>query len=103
MPIRWNALKVREATDMIEDLVNKAAEPLEQIRVVAKEARKIANLPQYVDQDFVRLLGEIDRAIGGSQYEPVGRLRACVEAIRKSIPERALKVASKTTLQQNML
>jgi hypothetical protein len=30
---------------------------------------------------------EIDRAIGGSQFEPVGRLRSGIAAIRKDLPE----------------
>jgi len=89
MPIRWSALKVSEAASMIEDFVNQAAEPLEQARIAASEARKIDNLPEYVDQYFMRLLGEIERAIGGSQLEPVGRLKAAIEAIRKAIPKQA--------------
>jgi len=91
MPIRWSALKVSEAAGMIEEYVNQAAEPLEQARIVAQEARQIANLPQYVDQDISRLIGEIDRAIGGSQWEPVGRLRSCIAAIRKSLPDGSIE------------
>ena len=86
MPIRWSALKVSEAADMIEGYVKQAVEPLEQARLVAGEARKIANLPQYLDQDFCRLLGEIGRAIGGDHFEPVGRLRSAIESIRKALP-----------------
>ena len=41
VPIRWSALKVSEAADKIEELINQAAEPLEQARIVAREARKI--------------------------------------------------------------
>lgn len=91
MPVRWSALKVSEAADMIEEFVNQAAEPLEQAKIVAREARKIENLPQYVDQYFARLLGEIDRAIGGSQWEPDGRLRSGIKAIRDSIPSQAME------------
>jgi hypothetical protein len=91
MPIRWSALKVTEATAMIEEFVNQAAEPLEQARIVATEARKIDNLPQYVGQHLCRVIGEIDRAIGGSQFEPTGRLRAGIEAIRKDIPGQAIE------------
>ncbi len=91
MPIRWSALKVSEAADTMEEFVNEAAEPLEQVRIVAGEARKIANLPQYIDQDLTRIIGEIDRAIGGSQFEPVGRLRAGIAAIRKDLPEGSVK------------
>ena len=91
MPIRWSPAKVSEAADMMEEFVNKAAEPLEQVRIVGGEARKIANLPQYIDQDLTRIIGEIDRAIGGSQFEPVGRLRAGIAAIRKDLPEGSIK------------
>jgi len=91
MPIKWSAIKVSEAADMIEEFINQAAEPLEQARLVAQEARKIDNLPQYVDQDFLRILGEIDRAIGGSQWEPIGRFRACIEAIREDILSGAIE------------
>ena len=91
MPVRWSALKVSEAADMIEEFVNQAAEPLEQAKIVAREARKIENLPQYVDQYFARLLGEIDRAIGGSRWEPDGRLRSGIKAIRDSIPSQAIE------------
>ena len=97
MPIRWSAQKVSEAADMLEEYINEAAEPLEQARLVAKEAQKIANLPQYVDQYFSRLQFEIGRAIGGDQFEPVGRLRSTIKNIRDSIPAAA---KTKETAQQ---
>lgn len=46
MPIKWSALHVSEAMDMVEKFVNRAAEPLEQAKIVANVARNIANLPQ---------------------------------------------------------
>jgi hypothetical protein len=91
MPIRWSALKVSEAADIIEKFITQAAAPLEQIRTIAKEARKLPNLPQYMDWEFSRIVGEVDRAIGGSQWEPVGRLRAGVEGIRKNLPSGAVE------------
>ena len=96
MPIKWSTVKVSDAADMIEEYITQAAEPLEQARIVAVEARKIANLPQYVDQHFLRLIGEVDRAIGGSEFEPIGRLRSAIEAIRKSIPDSALETERET-------
>ena len=87
MPVKWSALKVSDATDMLEEYVNQAVEPLEQARIVAREARNIPNLPQYVDQHLVRIIGEIDRAIGGSQWEPVGRLKAGIQSVRDSLPD----------------
>ena len=91
MPIRWSALKVSEAANKIEEHFNQAVEPLEQARTVAREARQIASLPQYIDQDLTRIIGEIDRVIGGSQFEPIGRIRAGVKAIRDDIPSGAIE------------
>jgi len=73
VPIRWSAVLVTEAMDMAEDFIDQAAEPLEQAKLVAVEARKIANLPQYIDQDIARLISEI------------------VESVRKSIPDGAVE------------
>jgi hypothetical protein len=94
MPIRWSALKVSGAADKIEELIKQAAEPLEQIRIVAREARKLPNLPQYMDSEFGRIVGEVDRAIGGSQWEPTGRLRAGIKGIWKNLPDGAVKAES---------
>ena len=44
MPIRWSALRVSEAMDMVEEFVNQAVEPLEQAKIVANEARNIDDL-----------------------------------------------------------
>jgi len=82
---------VSEAMDMVEEYVNQAVEPMEQARIVASEARNILNLPQYVDQYLVRIIGEIDRAIGGSQWEPIGRLKAGIQSIRESLPDGAIE------------
>ena len=90
MPVKWSALKVSEAMDMVEEFVDQVFEPLERARIVASEARNIPNLPQYVDQYLVRIIGEIDRAIGGSQWEPVGRLKAGIQSVRESLPDGAI-------------
>lgn len=95
MPIKWNALKVNEAMDVVGEFVGQAIEPLEQARIVASEARNIPNLPQYVDQHLLRIIGEIDRAIGGSQLEPVGRLKAGIQSVRGSLPEGAVEEEKK--------
>ena len=90
MPVKWSALKVNEAMDMVEEYVGQAIEPLEQARIVASEARNIPNLPQYVDQRLLRIIGEIDRTIGGSQWEPEGRLKAGIQSVRESLPDGAV-------------
>ena len=98
MPIRWSALKVSEAAAMIEEYLNRAVEPLEQAVIVAREARKIDNLPQYVDQDFTQVIGKIEDCLGGTQFRPVGWFKAVVEHIRKDIPSDAVK-ADQATLK----
>jgi len=82
---------VNEAMDMVEEYFNQVIEPLEQARIVASEARNIPNIPQYVDQYLVRIIGEIDRVIGGSQWEPVGRLKAGIQSVRESLPDGAIE------------
>jgi len=91
MPVKWSALKVSEAMDMAEEFVDRAVEPLEQARIVAREARNIPNLPQYVDRYLLCIIGEIDRAIGGSQWEPQGRLKAGIQSVRDSLPDGAVE------------
>ncbi len=90
MPIRWSAWKVSEAMDMAEEYVNQAIEPLEQAKLVATEARKIANLPGYVDQHLSRLISEIERVTGGvlpwNQQSYPGNVRTAISSIRESIP-----------------
>ncbi|MFC2040730.1 hypothetical protein ACFLTY_00180 [Chloroflexota bacterium] len=90
MPIKWSPLMVNEAMDMVEEYVDQVVEPLEQAMIVVSEARNIPNLPQYVDQHLLRIIGEIDRAIGGSQWEPEGRLKAGIQSVRESLPDGAV-------------
>ncbi len=103
MPIRWSALTVIEAMDVVEDYVNQAIDPLVQARNATKEALKIPNLPQYVDQYLRRIISEIDRIIGGSQWEPEGRLKAAIKSVRKSIPEGAIEDEKKKLKHGNQL
>ena len=103
MPVKWSALKVSEAMDMVEEYVNQAVEPLEQARIVATEARNITNLPQYVDQYLLRIIGEIDRAIGGNQWEPVGRLKVGIQSVLESLPDGAVDEERKKLERGNQL
>jgi len=95
MPIKWSPLNVNEAMDMIEEYINQAVEPLEQARIVAREARNIPNLPQYITQHINRMIGDIDQAIGGSQWNPTGRLKAGIQSVRDCLPKDAIEEEKK--------
>ena len=87
MPIKWSALRVSEAMDMVEEFVNQAAEPLEQAKTVTNEARNILNLPQYLDQRLVRLIIDIER---------IDYIRNSINAVRNELPDGAVEAEKKT-------
>ena len=91
MPIKWNPLKVNESMDKVEEQVNQVIEPLEKARLAAWEALNIPNLPQYVTQHINRIIGDIDQAIGGSQWNPTGRLKAGIQSVRNDLPKEAIE------------
>ncbi len=103
MPVKWSALKVIEAMDAVEEYVSQAIEPLEKARVAAREARDIPNLPQYVDQYLIRIISEIDRTIGGSQWEPEGRLKSGIQSVRESLPDGVVEEEKKKLENGNQL
>ena len=87
MPIKWSALRVSEAMDMTEELISQADEPLEQAKIVANEARNIANLPQYLDQRLVRLIIDIER---------IDSIKNSINAVRKELPDEAVEAEKKS-------
>jgi len=87
MPIKWSALMVSEAMDMVEGYVNEAHDPLEQAKIVANEARNIPNLPQYLDQRLVRLICDIER---------IDYIRSSIEAVRRELPDGAVEAERKS-------
>jgi hypothetical protein len=86
LPIKWSALRVSEAMDMVEEFVNQAALPLEQANIVANEARNIANLPQYLDQRIVRLIIDIER---------IEYIRNSINAVRNDLPDGTVEAERK--------
>ena len=87
MPIKWSALRVSEAMDMVEELISQADEPLEQAKIVANEARNIVNLPQYLDQRLVRLIIDIER---------IDYIRNSINAVRNELSDRAVEAEKKS-------
>ena len=87
MPIKWSALRVSEAMDMVEEFISQADEPLEQAKIVANEARNIVNLPQCLDQRLVRLIIDIER---------IDYIRNSIKAVRNELPDGAVEAEKKT-------
>ena len=87
MPIKWSALMVSEAMNMVEEFVKEASDPLEQAKIVANEARNIPNLPHYLDQRLVRLVCDIER---------IDYIKSSISAVRKDLPDGAVEVERQT-------
>jgi hypothetical protein len=85
--IKWSALRVSEAMDMVEELISQADEPLDQAKIVANEARNIVNLPQYLDQRLVRLIIDIER---------IDYIRNSIKAVRNELPDGAIEAEKNT-------
>ena len=87
MPIKWSALLVSEAMDMVEQFVSQASDPLAQAKIVANEARNIPNLPQYLDQRLVRLVCDIER---------IDYIKSAIKAVRDDLPNGAVEAERRT-------
>jgi hypothetical protein len=87
VPIKWSALRVSEAMDMVEEYISQADEPLEQAKIVANEARNIVNLPQYLDQRLVQLIINIER---------IDYIRNSINAVRNELPDGTVEAEKKS-------
>jgi len=81
--IKWSAVKVSEAMDMVELQLSCAQPFIDQALVVVQEARRIPNLAGYMD----------DRLAGLEFYikEKWDGVKSRVQSVRKSIPEGAIE------------
>jgi len=82
MPIRWSAVKVNEAMDEVEAQISLADQFFVEALKKANEARKIPNLPQYIDHRLIGLISEIER---------IDRIKDRIISVRKDVPEGAIE------------
>jgi len=82
MAIRWSAVKVSEAMDDVEAQISLADQFFAEAKAKAEEARKIANLPQYIDHRLIGLVEEINR---------IDRIKDRIESVRRDIPDGAIE------------
>ena len=108
MRIRWDPMQVMDAADDLERQVAKIVKPLQRASATAEKAKTIPNLPDYVKQHLTSVMFDIERVIGGVErtgynwedgksqpykYITEGSLQRGIEALRKQVPEGALKEA----------
>ena len=106
MRIRWNPVQVMDAADELEGHVSKIVKPLQRACKTAEEAKNIPHLPDYIKQRLSAVMFDIERVIGGVEhtsyrwndgksepykYTTEGSLQRGIEALRKQVPEDALK------------
>jgi len=82
VPIKWSALKVSEAMDEVEHQVLLADQFIVEAKAKASEAKKIAKLPQYMEQRLNRLIDQLQR---------MESIKGAIEAIRNDIPDGAIE------------
>jgi len=82
MPIKWSAIKVSEAMDEVEQQVLLADQFIAEAKAKAEAAKRISNLPQYMEQRLNRLIDQLERM----EY-----IKGAITSIRKDIPDGAIK------------
>ena len=88
MPIKWSATKVSEAVDEVENQVILADQFITEAKVKAEAAKKIPNLPQYMEQRFDRLIDQLNRM----EY-----IKGVIESVRNTIPDGAVEAEQEST------
>jgi ribosome-binding factor A len=89
MPIKWSALKVKEAMDEVELQLTCAQPFIDQALAKVQEARRIPNLAGYMDDRLARVQWDIK--------EKFNRIKAAVDSVRKAIPEGAIETEREST------
>jgi hypothetical protein len=83
MPISWSAIRVNEAVDDIEELLNSITPTMWRIRQKAEELRLIPNLPGYIDQPTATMTFKVDNF---NTY-----MKGYIQRIREHVPKDALE------------
>ena len=82
MPIKWSAVKVSEAMDEVEQQVLLADQFIAEAKTKAEAAKRIGNLPQYMEHRLNRLINQLERM----EY-----IKGAITAIRNDIPDGAIE------------
>ena len=88
MPIKWSGVKVSEAMDEVEAQVILADQFIAEAKAKASEAKKIPNLPQYMEQRFNRLIDQLHR---------MENIKEAIKSVREDIPDGAIEAEHERT------
>ena len=88
MPIKWSATKVSEAMDEVEAQVLLGDQFIAEAKTKVEAAKKLPNLPQYMEQRFSRLIDQLNRM----EY-----IKSAIKTIRDDIPDGAVEVEQEST------
>jgi len=86
--IKWSAVSVSKAMDKVEQQVTLAEPFLDEAKARAREARGIPNLPDYMNDRFIRLIGQIER---------IDTIKSAIESARNAIPDGAIEEEQRST------
>ncbi len=82
MADKWSAVKVSEAMDKVESQVKLAESFLTEAKARAVEARQIADIPIYITDRLIRVIGQIER---------MDDVKSAIKSVRDSIPKGAIE------------
>ena len=82
MAIKWSAVGVSEAMDEVEHQVLLAGQFIAEAKAKAEAAKRISNLPQYMEQRLNRLIDQLERM----EY-----IKGAITSVRKDIPDGAIE------------
>ena len=82
MAIKWSVVKVSEAMDKVEQQVLLADQFIAEAKTKAEAAKRIGNLPQYMEHRLNRLIDQLERM----EY-----IKGAITAIRNDIPDGAIE------------
>ena len=69
MPIKWSAVKVREAMDNVEQQVNLAQHFIDEAHKPAQEAISIPDLPQYMEASIKGVVYALEGTIHSIRHQ----------------------------------
>jgi hypothetical protein len=81
MPIKWSAVKVSEVMDEVESQINLVEGFVADAEAKVEAARRIDNLPGYLDQHLIQLSHAIER---------IAYIKQAIDNVRDAIPDGAI-------------